>query len=112
MSEAAGSAFRELPDDDDSESRPELPPADFDFLVYSLRLQAELNMGLLPMGSPGEENQPPDLDLARHNIDLLTVLQQKTKGNLTDAEQRALDNSVTELRFRFVEAKGQSKTAG
>jgi hypothetical protein len=116
MSEAAGSLFRDLPDDD-SESRPELPPADFDFLVYSLRLQAELNLGLLPMGmpgedAPGEENQEPDLDLARHNIDLLTVLQQKTKGNLTDAEQRALDNSVTELRFRFVQVKGQSKTAG
>jgi hypothetical protein len=109
MSEAPESAFAEL-SDDDPESRPELPPADFDFLVYSLRLQAELNLGLLPLDVPGEENQPPDLDLARHNIDLLSVLQQKTKGNLTDAEQRALDNSVTELRFRFVEARGQSKT--
>src|SRR4029077_1673145 len=98
MSEAPGSAFAEPPDDD-SDSRPELPPADFDFLVYSLRLQAELNLGLLPMGvpgeaAPGEEDHAPDLDIARHNIDLLTVLQQKTKGNLTDAEQRALDNSV------------------
>jgi hypothetical protein len=106
MSEAAGSLFRELPDED-SDSRPELPPADFDFLVYSLRLQAELNLGLLP----GEGDQEPDLDLARHNIDLLTVLQQKTKGNLTDAEKRALDNSVTELRFRFVQTKGKSQTA-
>src|SRR5580704_6628418 len=105
MSEAPGSAFAALPEDD-SESRPELPPADFDFLVYSLRLQAELNLGLLPSGGPGEDNQEPDFDLARQNIDLLTVLQQRTKGNLTDAEQRALDNSVTELRFRFVEAKG------
>jgi len=104
MSEAAGSGFLELPDDD-SEARPELPPADFDFLVYSLRLQTELNLGLLPTG---EENQAPDLDLARHNIDLLTVLQEKTKGNLTEAEQRALDNSVAELRFRFVEAKGRA----
>jgi hypothetical protein len=68
-------------------------------------------MGLLPMASPGDENQEPDIDLARHNIDLLTVLQAKTKGNLTDAEQRALDSSVTELRFRFVQARGQSKTA-
>ena len=110
MSEPAASAFRELPDDD-SDSRPELPPADFDFLVYSLRLQAELNLGLLPMGAPGEENPEPDLDLARHNIDLLSVLQQKTRGNLTDTEQRALDNSVAELRFRFVQIMGQSKTA-
>jgi len=86
--------------DDEDGPRPELPPADFDFLVYSLRLQAELNLGLLPM----EDAATPDFDLARHNIDLLAVLQQKTKGNLTSEEQAALDNSVTELRFQFVQA--------
>jgi hypothetical protein len=55
---------------------------------------------------------PADFDLARHNIDLLAVLQLKTKGNLTTEEQRALDNSVTELRFRFVQVQqGESKPA-
>ena len=108
MSDESEITSQELEDDD--ESRPELPPADFDFLIYSLRLQAELNLGLLPMGDPDEETQEPDFELARHNIDLLTVLQQKTKGNLTVEEQRALDNSVTELRFRFVQVQGQSKT--
>jgi len=85
----------------DGDSRPELPPADFDFLVYSLRLQAEMNMGLLPFG----EIEKPDYELARHHIDLLAMLQDKTKGNLTIEEQRALDNSITELRFRFVQAQ-------
>jgi hypothetical protein len=94
--------------DDLDDERPELPPADFDFLVYSLRLQAELNLGLLPQGF-GEESQEADLDLARHNIDLLAMLQEKTKGNLTEEEQRALDNSVAELRFRFVQVmEGQT----
>jgi hypothetical protein len=104
---------QELDDDDDElESRPALPPADFDFLVYSLRLQTELNLGMLPFGAPGEEAHGPDFELARHNIDLLGMLQQKTKGNLTTEEQRALDNSVTELQFRFVQAKqAASKTA-
>ena len=88
---------------DDDEFPPELPPPDFDFLVYSLRLQAELNMGLLPYG----EQRKPDFDLGRHTIDLLAMLQEKTKGNLTLDEQRSLDNSLTELRFRFVEAKEQ-----
>ena len=97
--------------DADFESRPGLPPADFDFLIYSLRLQAELNLGLLPMGDPGEAKQEPDFELARHNIDLLTVLQEKTKGNLTIDEQRALDNSVNELQFRFVQVQEQSKIA-
>jgi hypothetical protein len=87
----------------DDEFRPELPTPDFDFLIYSLRLQAELNMGLLPFG----EKRKPDFDLGRHNIDLLAMLQEKTKGNLSTEEQRSLDNSVTELRFRFVQAREQ-----
>jgi hypothetical protein len=97
-------------DSDDLESRPELPPPDFDFLIYSLRLQTELNLGILPFGADmGDDKQAPDFDVARHNIDLLVMLQDKTKGNLTAEEQRALDNSITELRFRFVQAKEQAK---
>jgi hypothetical protein len=92
-------------DDDDLDARPELPAADFDFLIYSLRLQAEMNLGILPFGAPADEQRAPDFDLDRHNIDLLAMLQLKTKGNLTAEEQWDLDNSVTELRFRFVEAQ-------
>src|SRR3954452_5142885 len=92
-------------DYDDDDNRPELPPPDFDFLVYSLRLQAELNLGLLPFG----ESRKPDFELGRHNIDLLAMLQEKTKGNLSTEEQRSLDNSVTELRFRWVQAQEQAK---
>ena len=87
----------------ETDVRPELPAPDFDFLIYSLRIQAELNIGLLPFG----EKREPDFDLGRHNIDLLAMLQEKTKGNLSIEEQRSLDNSVTELRFRFVQAKEQ-----
>src|SRR5258708_32560473 len=79
----------------------EMPAPDFDFLVYSLRLQAELSLGLLPFA--GKEGV--DFEAASHNIELLAMLQAKTKGNLTLEEQRAVDNSLTELRFRFVHAK-------
>jgi hypothetical protein len=96
-----------MDEDLDLEGPPELPPPDFDFLVYSLRLQAELNLGLLP----GDDEEEPDLELARHNIDLLAMLQHKTKGNLTDEEQRALDNSVTELRIQFVQTQEKSATS-
>jgi hypothetical protein len=85
--------------------RPELPAPNFDFLVYSLRLQAELSLGLLPFGGNDDGSPRIDFDLARHNIDLLGMLQEKTKGNLSLEEQRTLDNSVTELRFRFVQAQ-------
>jgi len=98
MSDAVENTQEESSSGEDS--RPALPPADFDFLIYSLRLQAEMNLGLLPFG----EKQKPDFELARHNIDLLAMLQEKTQGNLSLEEKRALDNSVTELRFRFIQA--------
>ena len=86
-------------DNEDKEGgRPELPPADFDFLVYSLRIHAELNLGLLPF----DDKRKPDFERGRHNIDLLAMLQEKTKGNLSMEEKRSLDNSVAELRFSLV----------
>ena len=80
-----------------------IPPANFEFLVLSLRSQAEVQLGLLHFGE--EKDRPrPNLPLARHTIDLLAMLQEKTKGNLTIEEQRMVENSLTELRFRFVQA--------
>jgi hypothetical protein len=92
------------------DSRPPLPPASFGFLVLSLRAQAEVQLGLVRFGD--EEDDGPDLILARHTIDMLAVLSEKTKGNLTLDEQRLLENSLTELRFRFVQAsEDQAKAA-
>ncbi len=79
-----------------------LPPATLDYLVFSLRTQAELQLGLLHFGE--EKDRPkPNLRLAQHSIDMLAVLQEKTRGNLSLEEQRYLENSLTELRFRFVQ---------
>ncbi|MBI3471653.1 MAG: DUF1844 domain-containing protein [Candidatus Solibacter usitatus] len=86
-----------------------LPPASFEFLVLTLRTQAEVQLGVLHFGDENEKPEP-DLDLARHSIDLLAVLAEKTKGNLTLEEQRLLENSLTELRFRFVQAKESQKS--
>ena len=84
-----------------------LPPASFSLLVLSLRMQAEMQLGLVHFGE--EKDRPEaDLDGARHAIDLLAILQEKTRGNLTIEEQRLLENSLTELRFRYVQAvRGQ-----
>src|SRR3954469_10972157 len=72
-----------------------LPPATFEFFVLSLKAQAEMTMGLLHFGE--EKDRPkPDLRVARHTIDLLAMLQEKTSGNLSYEEQRLLENSVTE----------------
>ena len=78
-----------------------LPPASFTFLVFSLRMQVEMQLGLMPYGE--EQHPKPDLDLARHSIDMLGILSEKTKGNLSLEEQRMLENSLTEMRFRFVQ---------
>jgi hypothetical protein len=84
------------------------PPATFESLARSLKMQAELHMGLLHFGDE-KERPEPDFPIARYSIDLLAMLQEKTKGNLTLEEQRLIENTLTELRFRFVYAMEQSK---
>ncbi len=92
----------------DSLKRHGLPPASFEFLIFSLRAQTEMQLGLFHFGEENEKPEP-DLDLARHSIDILGVLLDKTKGNLTVSEQRLLENSLTELRFRYIQAVEESK---
>lgn len=93
----------ETPSAGEREERVPLPPASFTLLLLSLRTQAEMHLGLLRFGD-GEDQPEPDLGAARHTIDLLAMLQEKTKGNLALDEQRLLENSLTELRFRYVQA--------
>jgi hypothetical protein len=84
-----------------------LPPATFEFLVISLKMQAEMQMGLIQVT---EEKPEPDFRIARHTIDVLAMIQEKTKGNLTLEEQRLIENSLTELRFRFVQESGKHQS--
>ena len=84
-----------------------IPPATFGFLVESILMQAQVQLGLLKFGE--EAGDEPNLPLARHSIDLLGVLQEKTRGNLNIEEQRLLENGLTELRFRFVQVADAQK---
>ena len=87
-----------------SEAQPDLPipPASFSFLVESILMQTQMQLGLLKFGEE-EPDEEPDLALARHSIDMLAMLGEKTKGNLSTEEQRLLENGLTELRFRYVQ---------
>ena len=89
-----------------------LPPATFDFLVISLKTQIEVHLGLLHFGDE-KERPEPEFRMARHSIDLLAMIQEKTRGNLSLEEQRLIENALTELRFRFVQAleQHQKKTS-
>ena len=78
---------------------PELPEASFEGLVNMLAVEAVMHLGMLenPMGG-----RVVDLEAARHVIDMLGVVQNKTQGNLTHDEAELLDNVLADLRMQFV----------
>ena len=77
----------------------QLPPPSFATLVQSTMTQA-----LYYLGELADEGEQPtlSLDMAKHHIDTLDVLADKTKGNLTAPEQQLLDQALYDLRSRFV----------
>jgi hypothetical protein len=77
-----------------------LPPANFQSLVSVLASQAI--MGLGAMGDPKTGRVVVDLEGSRFSIDLLAVLDEKTKGNLSKEEAEELKQILAELRARYV----------
>ena len=75
----------------------------FETLVSYLSTTAMFQLGVLP--GPGGERIPPDMVSARRTIDLMDVLQEKTRGNLTTAESRFLEDVLYELRLSYVEVE-------
>ncbi|HWV39890.1 MAG TPA: DUF1844 domain-containing protein [Vulgatibacter sp.] len=80
------------------------PPGRIDFttFVFSLGSSALMHLGDAPHPETGEPAR--NLELARETIDLLAMLQEKTKGNLTPEEDRFLGALLYDLRVRFIEA--------
>ncbi len=78
-----------------------LPTLDFATFVLSLNHSALMHLGDAP--DPTGETLEKDLPLARQTIDLLGLLEEKTKGNLTGDEERLLTHVLFDLRMRFVE---------
>src|SRR5713226_3165405 len=77
-----------------------MPEASFLGLVNMLGVEAAMHMGLIH--SPGEETPPVDLESARHLIDILGILQTKTRGNLTAEEDGLFEGMLADLRLQFV----------
>ena len=76
-------------------------PVTFSTFLVSLASSAMSHLGL--SDAPGAAGpRTVDLDLARQTIDLLGILEEKTKGNLDEDEARLLDTLVTELRVQYV----------
>jgi hypothetical protein len=79
-----------------------LPAVDFHTFVLSLGSSALLHLGELEHPDAGEAEK--DLPLAKHTIDILAMLQAKTRGNLTPAEEKLMESLLYDLRLRYVNA--------
>ena len=87
----------------------EQPPLNFTAFVLSLASTAAIHFGDLPDPVSGQRLDP-NLDGASQMIEILALLDQKTRGNLTAEERQVLEQVLYELRMRFVEAQqGQSR---
>ncbi len=80
----------------------ELPEVNFSMFILSLNTSALVHLGQIP--DPLTQEKKVDLPLARHTIDTLQMLREKTKGNLTKEEERLLDSILYELRILYLKA--------
>jgi hypothetical protein len=79
-------------------------PLTFTLFVLSLASSAAIHFGDLP--EPSGAQGDPNLDGAAQMIEILSLLDQKTRGNLTAEERQVLEQVLYELRLRFVEVSG------
>lgn len=85
---------------EDQGESPQLPEASFSMLVTTLAMQASVALGQMPDPMTGQPAiQKP---IAKHYIDLLAMLQEKTKGNLDKEEADLIESAVHQLRMAFV----------
>lgn len=78
-----------------------IPEPTFIEIIQTLAMQAMVGLG--GMQGPGGQQIPANLDLAKHFIDMLDVLEKKTTGNLDDGEKDMLDTTLHQLRLAYVE---------
>ena len=88
-----------------------LPKIDLTTFILSVSSAALMSVGVRPPGLPASEETPKlDLMTARQNIDLLELIEEKTKGNLTEDETHLLEKALFEARMRFVEAEKAARS--
>ncbi len=90
--------------EDEPQDRGPLPEGNFAALISMLATQSLFAMGLLHI--KGQDEREPDLEMAKYNIDMLDVLEEKTKGNLSEEEQAVLSTTLSELRMGYVKVAG------
>ena len=103
--EAANKEFvmSDSPESADSTSF-KMPELNFSTFVISLNSSALVHLGVI--NEPSTNQKIKDLAIAKQTIDILGVLDEKTKGNLTDEEAKLLKNILHDLRMMYVKEKG------
>ena len=91
----------EAPKTDGSQRQP-LPEVNFNSLIFSLSSSALFHLGEIADPQSGEKGK--DLPMARHSIDIIAMLKDKTKGNLAGEEEKFIENILADLRMRYVKA--------
>jgi hypothetical protein len=86
---------------------PQLPPPSFSLLIATFASQASVAFGHVP--NPIDGKTEVRLDLAKHAIDMLAIIEEKTKGNLTPDEFAILENVLHQLRLAYVDASAKHK---
>ena len=91
------SSAEKPPSNQESSSR---PPIDFPSYILSYYTQGLVLLGEVP--NPYTNKKEEDVEAARHMIDILSMLEQKTKGNLSKEEEQLLESVLYELRMKFM----------
>ena len=95
---------KEPPEDDTSQQEIPLPEINFVNFLFSLSTSALIQLGEIE--DPVNQKAAKNLPLAKQTIDLLGMLSEKTKGNLTAGEEKIMENILYDLRMRYIKASG------
>ena len=94
----------EIPAGDASTKGEALPEIDFNSFIFSLSTSALIQLGEIE--DPFSQKTAKNLPLAKQTIDLIGMLKEKTKGNLTTQEERVIENILYDLRMRYIKSAG------
>ena len=83
-----------------------MPLIDFSTFIFSLNSSALVHLGII--SEPGSDKKMKSLPLAKQTIDILGMLQEKTKGNLTNDEENLFKNMLHDLRLMYVREKDKA----
>jgi hypothetical protein len=91
------------------EALPAMPPASFEMLVTTLATEAMVALGQFP--NPATQETTVSTEHATYAIDMLSMLKEKTKGNVTDGEDTMLTDLLHQLRMMFIAVQAQHPEA-